>query len=272
MMKTFALACIALLALSCSDDDNNDTDAGGGSGNGSTASFVSLSVGNEYNYDVTQGTMTDQDRLEITSESGTGAMTTREFTADQPATGFMSQALNGNSLREDAGVLYIDGSIGLAIPNLGNGLGVIDLNNAVLYDAGAAVGTTLSTQSGTNMQTIQGFDVDINYTVSTIQRETLPSVTVNGVTYQDAIRQDIVINLELVTNISVGIGTIPVTILSAQDVIVLENTWGGDTGLLRSDATIEYMLEDFSSFGIALPFPDAAMISVEQILTSATIN
>jgi hypothetical protein len=62
-----------------------------------------------------------------------------------------------------------------------------------------------------------------------------------------------------------------VPLLTPQDVIVIDNYWAKDIGLIKSENQLDYMLEDFSSLGV-LPVPQSAQILTVQSLTGFTLN
>ena len=57
-------------------------------------------------------------------------------------------------------------------------------------------------------------------------------------------------------------------ILPSQDVIVVDNYWAKDIGLIRSNSDFNYELSDFSGLGVDLPLPQEADILTTQNLVA----
>jgi hypothetical protein len=129
------------------------------------------------------------------------------------------------------------------------------------------VGRELYSTTGSTTQTVQGFDLDINYEVTTVQQADIAQMTVEGMSYTEVIHSQLIINASITT----AVFTQQVPLLTPQDVIVIDNYWAKDIGLIKSENQLDYMLEDFSSLGV-LPVPQSAQILTVQSLTGFTLN
>lgn len=253
------IATISLVACTSSDDDGN--------GNNTNFSYLPLAVNNSWDYEVATGTTILNDNLEVSSVSGSNYML--EATPAVPA-GLMTGVLSSGELTANNGQLTGNGTIGFDFQGVGDFS--IDIIDGVLYDQNASNGSTLFTTSGVFTETIDAYDLDINYTASTVQLANEPSITVAAGTFTDVLHSQLIIEVSISTELSIGPITQTITILQAQDVIVVDNYWAQDVGLIKSDNQLDYTLEDFSALGVNLPVPQSASILTTQDLTAYTVN
>lgn len=253
------IATVALL-ISCGGDD----DSSNGTAN---LDYLPLTVGNNWDYEVVTGTITLNDNLEVTSESN-GSYTLTS--TPDPANGLMTGFLSSGELSKDPGRLLINGSLGFNFQGVGDFS--IDVMNGPIYDQNANPNQEIFSTSGTFNETIDGLDLDINYTATNIQLANEPSITVPAGTYTDVIHSQTIINVTISTDIEILGLTQTITLLDPQDVIVIDNYWAENVGLIKSDNQLEYELEDFSGLGFNLPLPQSADVLTVQSLTTATIN
>jgi uncharacterized lipoprotein YehR (DUF1307 family) len=259
-MKKILLSVLALVSIvACTSEDADVSNT--------NFNYIPSTLTTTWKYDVTTGTNVNQDQLEVTTENGNSF----ELTASPvPASGFMSGVLSSGTLTKQDGQLVINGVLGFNFPGVGDY--TIDLTDAVIYDQNANSGSMIYETTGTFSQTIQGIDLDINYTVSNFQKADVASVTVPLGTYNDVLNSELIVKLSITTEITIlGIAQ-TITLLAPQDVIVVDNFWAREIGLIKSDNQLEYELADFSGLGINLPLPQSANILTVQECTSAIIN
>jgi hypothetical protein len=242
----------------------------------STTNYLSFALNNNWIYDVTtdDGTNPTTSSVDDITVDETSTINSNEYfgmSSSIGSTGTMSQLFDQNFFRVDNGVSYMQGGFTLPLSNFGGTDLTINLDDAKLIDETKASGTVLTSQSDITAQTIGGFDLDITYTFKTIQREILASHTVGTETYNDIIKSDIVLSIKVTTEVNVGV-PIVVTILDTQDILTINNFYANNIGLVDSNTTFTYTLEDLSTFGITLPFPDTATIITAQEITAYTIN
>jgi len=242
----------------------------------STTNYMAFALDNNWTYDVTtdDGTNPATNTVDEITVDETTTINTYEYygmAASAGSTGTMSQLFDQNFFRVDNGVTYMQGEFTLPLSNFGGTDISIILDDAKLIDETKANGTILTSQSDVTAQTIGGFDLDITYTLKTVQRETLTSHTVGLETYSDIIKSDIVLSIKVTTEINIGV-PIVVTILDTQDILTINNFYADNIGLVDSDTVFTYTLEDLSGFGITLPFPDTATVTTAQEITAYTIN
>ena len=142
----------------------------------------------------------------------------------------------------------------------------------MLFDPNALNGTQLNIITGSFEEIIMDFPIIIEYTSITTQEQVLPSYTTDIQTYTDVIQSNIVLNLEISTEVQVGGTTLSLPILSSQDVLVVENYYAANIGLVYSKETVDYALEDLSGIpGLEIPLPEQNTSTSTATLTSFEI-
>lgn len=259
MKKIVLFIATAALLISCGDDD----DSSNGTAN---LDYLPLAVNNSWDYDVVTGNVTVNDNLEVTSESGGTFMLTA---TPNPANGLMTGFLASGELSQDPGRLLIDGSLGFDFQGLADLS--IDVQNAAVYDQNANPNQEIFTTSGTFNETINGIDLIIDYTATNIQLANEASISVPAGTYTDVLHTQLIVNLNISLDLLISV---PLLDPENQDVIVVDNYWAEDVGLIKSDTQLEYNLRDLSSLpgGISIPLPQSANILTEQSLATFTVN
>ncbi|MFT6096947.1 MAG: hypothetical protein ACJAXY_001001 [Nonlabens sp.] len=257
MIKKLAFAICLISIVSCdpSDDDGNNV-------TNNNFSYLPLNTNNSWDYDVKIGADSSVEGLTVSSVSG------NEYTLTanpNPPSGIMTGILSSGTLRATAGKLIGNGTVDFGIQGLDNL--TLEITDGILYDQNANPDTELYTTSGTSTQIIQAYDLDISYEITTVQLASVAQMNVNGTNYTDVIHSQLIINAAIGTVILV-----PIPLLSAQDVIVIDNYWAKDVGLIKSDTQLDYTLEDLSFLGAVLPVPQSASILTEQDLTAYSIN
>jgi len=242
----------------------------------STTNYLSLALNNNWIYDVTtdDGTNPVTNSVDDITVDETTTINTMEYygmTSSVGSTGVMSQLFDQNYFRVENGISYMQGVFTLPLSNFGGTDISINLDDAQLIDETKANGTILTSQSDVTAQTIGGFDLDITYTLKTVQRETLASHTVGSETYNDIIKSDIILSVKVTTEINIGVPLV-VTLLDTQDLLTINNFYANNIGLVDSDTVFTYTLEDLSAFPITIPFPETATITTTQEITAYTIN
>lgn len=251
--------------------DNTDSD------DGSTpeTSYLALVIDNTWTYNVT----TDDNTNPPTNSTDeiivdeTTTLNTKDYygmSSSNGSTGTMTQLFDANYFRVENGISYMQGEFILPLSNLGGTDITIALDDAKLIDESQPSGTTLTSITDNSSQNIGGFNLDINYTLKTIQRETLTSHTVGATTYNDIIKSDIILTVKVTTDVEVipGFPPVTITLLNTQDLLTLNNFYANRVGLIDSDSVFTYTLEDLSAFPATIPFPETATINTTQEITS----
>ena len=248
-MKKILMLLLTVGLIACnSDDDSNDTAT-------ITTNYFPTSTNSTWTYSNTDQNGDTEDTMFVNGTEQTNGNTYTNLDTEAAASGFMVGVLTNNLVRRDGGQLIINGELSAPIegfPEIS-----IPLNDVVLYNANVASGETISTLSDNFTETIMEIPLTFEYTTTSIQGAALATYTSGTETYTDVIRSRIVLNLSVSTSIVIGATTLVVPILSAQDVLVVDNYYAADTGLVFSEATIDYQLEDISTTGIELPIPES---------------
>lgn len=269
--KTKVTQCLILffssLIISCSSDDNNTSN--------SSYNYYPLIINNTWTYDVVTDDNTNPptSTVDVITVDETTTINTNDYygmSSSAGSSGTMTQLFDQNYFRSEAGVFYTDGNFTLPLSNFGGTDIVIDLSEAKLINESQANDTILESQSGTTAQSIGGFDLDIEYTFKTIQRETISNHTVKTVVYDNIIKSDIILSLKVTTTVNIGV-PIVVTLLDTQDVLSIKNYYADGIGLIDSNAIFTYQLEDLSALPVTIPIPETATITTIQKITAYTV-
>ncbi|MGK0385855.1 MAG: hypothetical protein ACI849_000460 [Patiriisocius sp.] len=264
-----SLSLIVSSLMSCGSDD----DASNNNNTANTTDYFPLTANTSWTYSNSGEDLENQDTMFVNgTEQTNGNEHTNIDTQEEIATGFMIGILTQNLVRKEIGKLIINGSLHGApiegFPDIS-----IPLNDVILYDANASSGVELSTLSGTIEETVMDFPFIVNYTSTSLQGEALTSYTAGTQTYTDVIRSRIMLNLKINTEIQIGSTTINIPILAAQDVLWIDNYYAANTGLVFSEATVDYMLEDLGGIpGIEIPFPEQSTTVTTSTITSFEIG
>jgi hypothetical protein len=261
-----SLTILTLGLISCGDDDTTPN-------SNNTAAYFPLSSNSSWSYTNESEDQNSQDNMFVVgTQQENGVQYTNLDTQELNSGGFMVALLTQNLVRNDTGKLIVNGTFG-GVPIEGFPDISIPLNNAVLFDPNALNGTQLNIITGSFEQTIMDFPIIIEYTSITTQEQVLPSYTTDTQTYTDVIQSNIVLNLEISTEVQVGGTTLSLPILSSQDVLVVENYYAANIGLVFSKETVDYALEDLSGIpGLEIPLPEQNTSISTAILTSFEIG
>lgn len=280
-----ALLLAAFSISSCSSSDEGSGDGGNGDGNGNGGNgtpitynnYIPLAINNTWTYDVSSddGTNVNTSTDVITADADVtiGSFTYTDMSMSQGSTGIMSTMLDQNNFRTADGIYYMKGELILPLSQLGGTDHAIAIDDAELINQNKNNGDILTQQSGATNQTIQGFDLNITYTLKTVQREDLSSHTVGTATYNTVTKADIIISAKVTTSIDVLGNPVAITLLDTQDIYTITNYYADAIGLIDSDAVFTYQLEDFSAFPqVTIPIPDTATVNTSQEITAYTVN
>jgi len=222
--------------------------------------YFSLFVGDTWRYNVAVDAMpATKDTLTVVNDQNT-PIGFAKLEASPTSTGFMT-GLFGNGFIENQNTkLVYQGSLELPV-DPDNPI-QINIAEAIVYDIELPSGTILSTIEQTVTQDVNGFPLTIDIVATTHQLGLLENYVVNGQTFEKALQSALVVT----ATISTEILGIPITLLNPQEVLVVENTFGINVGLVASTSTLDYEFVDLTPFGITLPFPPSATtVSVQEI-------
>lgn len=257
MFKNLLFACLVITVISCDSDDDVTTN--------DDFKYLPLTVNNTWDYNVAlDNNAPTSENLTVASVNG------NEYTLSTntvlPA-GIMTGILSSGTLKAESGKLIGNGVIDFGF----NGLTNFDViyNDAVFYDQNAANGTVMFRNSDSSTQPLVGtqLNLNINYEVRTVQRAKMDQMVVNGVSYNDVIHSQLIINASISTTIILN-----VPLLLPQDIIVVDNYWAKDVGLIKSENQLDYTAEDLSALGAAATLPQSDSSLTVQTLVNYTVN
>jgi hypothetical protein len=258
LISRIAFSLTTLIFISCGDDDEGLPPEPI-----TNFEYMPLEQGNNWQYEVETGNMQSLEEMRVERQTGEDY----EMESDQQnPEGLMTNVMTGGTLTISDNRLLSSGSF------IFDFQGVQDLNiditDAPLYDQNQRSGTLLYTKPFFVERVIQNFDTDIEYSVSTVQLGDIASLEVNGTNYDNVIHSQLIINARIGT----VLGSTTVNLLEPQNIIIVDNFWAENVGLIKSDTTFSYQLEDLSGFNIDLMVPQAATILTTQDLLSFTVN
>ncbi len=266
-----------------SGDGDGDGGDGMGDGNGDgtddpmTSDYFPLATDNRWNYSVAIEDRVNSENFNRNDSFYTSGMTTVNglpyFTllAEQPAAATMTNIFHDSSVRSAEERLTISGNISFPAEGLEDF--IIELSDVLLYDKNVAAGNEISSFSNTYEQTLDGgITLEFRYTVRSLQGEIITNTMVAGTSYDDVISSSLIIDLRIIASGSINGIPVTVDLLRPKDVLVIENLYADQVGLISSTTTLDYQLEDFSSFGVNLPYNETVNVVSFQELTSAVLT
>lgn len=246
-------ALILILFVSACSDDSIDVDT---SPSPLTGNYFPSANTNIWNYDVDNTNAANPEQNFENEPDFVSIATASEgvFTLEINNGGLANGAMNGilavGVLNTDSSTLSYSGN--LQLPGGFSDLSdqVIVLQDVLLYDLNASNGSLMSelTDSFTENLDLNGTMVPltINYQLQTRKISTSNSMSVNGETYSNIIKTELVLNLNVYATIDLLGGNNPSNydIIDNQDVLVIENYFAEDIGLIKSEAEQTYQIEE----------------------------
>lgn len=248
----FAITFFTVL-ISCSTDTNSDSET----------NFMPLSIGNYWKYNVATNGQTMRDSLYISNDTTINTKTYKKFKTRNNPSGFFSNSLNKNGLRKEGSTLLLTGTLAL---DFGVGVPInFSVSEFVIFNETATNNQQLGSVSGSINQTIGTYPLVIDYTLKSIAIESLPSYTSNGQVYTDVKRVKTILNAKITTTVTVSGFPITATILSPQDVVVSNQYYAKNIGMVHTNTLINYQLNSIPG-GITLPIPSTGSQSQDEFL------
>ncbi|MUU77009.1 hypothetical protein [Winogradskyella endarachnes] len=268
----------SLLMFECSSDDTNNETSDG--------IYFPIGLDNTWNYSV-ENTSESNPELNFSATDvvtinsvadNMFTMTVNNGTA--PANGTMNTFFGSGTFITSNSTLLYNGDFEILSETEELPIPDINLTDFTLYDTNASLDTQL--YSDTNSFTE---DVDLNgqilpitttYQITNTYLNNLSSLTVNETTYTNVIHTEIKVNIEVSTVIDIGF-PISQSILDAQDILVINNYYAEDIGLIKSDANQSFQLNEqfltlMTTFGGSLDFPSNISVYNSQELESYIFN
>ena len=266
MKKTFLLlATLGFVAVSCSDDDSSDTTP-----SVTTSAYLPMDSGNYWVYDVESSVMNGHDSLYVANDTVIGGTTYHRLETGALPTGFFPGAMRNNGVRASDGKLLLSGT---ATVNFTEELPFsIAVDDFVFFNENADTDDILDTETGTIEQEIEGYDVEMDYTLTAKAKEGIAMYTVDGQTYNNVKPVELRLNVEVVVNYTFGGVPLPVTIIDSQDVVISTQYYAEGVGMVHAVTNFQYDMADNIPDNVEVPLPQSGEESQEEILVNFNVE
>ena len=257
--KLITLFAAFSFLFSCSSDSNGDDIIP------IEINYIPLTNGNFWTYNVTTNAQTLRDSLYISNDTTINTKIYKKFKTKNAPVGFFSNSLNKNGLRKEDRSLLLTGTLAL---DFGVGVPInLSVTDFVIFNENATNNQQLGTVTGTINQTVQTYPLVIDYTLKSIAIETLPTYSSNGQVYSDVKRVKTILNAKITTTVTVQGFPIPITatILDSQDVVISNQYYAKNIGMVHTNTLINYQLNSLPG-GITLPIPSTGSQSQDEFL------
>lgn len=227
-------------------------------------SYYSLTTGDNWQYDVTlDENEPTQDELEVTGPVTINGEVYTDLEASVESTGFMTNLFANGALAEANGILRYTGEV--TVPLDAQNEVTLEIPVIKLYDEAVQIaGNPVDQVTQTITQEIDGVPVTIDAVISTTSGSTVENLVVNDILFPRVIKATFTVN----ATITATILGVDIAILPAQDVIIANNTYAENVGLVNSDLNFQYEFIDLTPFGVELPFPQSTENFINQIITT----
>lgn len=264
-MKYKLLFAIAFLTVLISCSTNSDEDG--------EYKSIPLSNGNYWKYNVVTNGQTMRDSLYISNDTTINTKSYKKFKTRNAPAGFFSNSLNKNGLRKEGTSLLLTGTLAL---DFGVGVPInFNVSEFVIFNEAANYNQQLSSVSGSINQTIGNFPLVIDYTLKSIDMGGLVCFTSNGHEYYNVRKVKTILNAKITTTTTVVILGIPTpfvtTILSSQDVVVSNQYYASNIGMVYTNTLINYQLNSLP-VGTTLPIPSSGSQTQEEFLDTFNVS
>lgn len=267
MKKTLLLFALGLFIVSCSDDDSTDNTP-----SVTTSAYLPLDAGNYWVYEV-ESTVVEangRDSLYVANDTVIGNKTYHKFKTLHLPTGFFTRALRNNGVRAADGKLLLSGSTTINFTEeLPFSLSVEDFE---IFNENAGNNEELDTETGTIEQEIMGYDVSIDYTLTSTSKNTLATYTAGGQTYTNVKPVEMRLNIEVTVWVVIeGLpNPIPFTLINPSDVVVSTQYYAENIGMVHAVTDFNYELEETPGF--ELPMPETGSQHQEEFLVQYNVE
>ncbi len=266
------LAGVFVLSSCSSDDGDTSNNNNNPVTEEETLNYFPLAVGNNWDFENTltspnQEDIVSNENLSITNTVDVNGMTGYELESDNVSgSGPTTLALTQGTLFKENSSLKYTGVFGLGLENFPE----VNFNveNTSIFDTDLPNETEMFSESGTIEQEFEGIPISIDYTLSTIMGDDFENFTVNGVSYDNVISSQLIVNLKITANITNPF-PISFTILQSQDAITVNNYFANGIGLIQSETNTNLVFEE-------IPIPDVSLDDISfntlQIVTDFSVT
>ena len=286
MKIKFLLSSLLLVVLaSCSHNDT--TDNSNAAADAVPTLYMPIKLNDFWRYNVSTsyngGTAsTNKDSLYVGIDT---LVTFKKIKSSgvQPATsnptGLYSNVLHNNALRIDGTRLRMTGAVNLQLPIPGINPINISLSDFIIFKDNATSGTELNSVSNSFTQNVQvsatqSYLLKFDYSFKAVADDNIATYTTNGHTYSDIKKTKLILNLTVTYPTTLGGIPTTVTVLPAQDVIVMTEYYAKNIGVVYNNNAIQYALSPSAVQLLTLPanIPTTATINQDEFLSSYHLN
>jgi hypothetical protein len=245
---------ISFVWISCTDDEGNTQNSI------VENDYFPLVVNNSWDYENTisapsQSDVASQETLSISNSSETGTLTKYDFeTSNLEGSAPITLALSTGIVYKNDNSLVYTGTFEPGISQL-PALS-FEIQDGKIYDKSKNEGSVLFSFSDTIQETIQGFPVRVDYTVSSVMGSAFENLSVKNQNYEDVISSRLLVSMEILPSNTLNI-------LRNPDVVEITNYFAKDVGLIKSETNINF---DFITFP-SLPLEDINFLTLQELLS-----
>lgn len=263
MKRIYLLGVLSLFAISCSNDDD------GGNSNNQTENFLPLTAGNYWVYDVQGTSLQGRDSVYFSGDTVINNNTYKKVKSKDPiATGFFSNAITNNGIRQENGKIYLSGTAGLNIAeNLPFSINITDF---IIFDENASANQQLSLTEDSFSQDLGEYTLLFDYKLSSKAKSPLTNFTSGSEQYPTVTPTEITLNLSIKVSTTIQGFPVTLTLMEPQNVVVSTQYYAEQIGVVKSTTDITYNLSQFP--GVELPIPATSSEHQEEVLVDYNIE
>ena len=269
----FFAVVLFVVTTSCSSDDSDSAVKEEPTGT-TTTSYFPLKTNNFWTYKTENVSVNPvvigRDSMYVGNDSIINSVTYKRMKTKSLPTGFFCGALRNNGLRADGKQIKLSGDVSV---NIGANLPVaFSVTDFVIFKENATALEKLATVSGTiiNETALPGYPLTVSYTLSAKEDGSLPTLTSDGKEYTDIKKVKLILNVK----VNAQVGQFSVNVLSSenQDVLISEQYYAKNHGLIKSETNISYSLNPLLAELITIDFPLSSSQTINDYLLTKLIN
>ena len=246
---------IVSVMVSCADDDDSGMIE-------NNSNYFPLVVGNSWDYqnsiESDENTQTGSETLTVSEslESNPERFSFEQSNVELAGT-TTSVISAGEVYKEDGQNIVFDSDFEFDTDMLDLSL---PIENVTIYNSNTNEGDQFYTENGEIEETVNGLPVTINYELISTNGGFMPSMNVEGETYED------IYISELTFNMSVSVFFVfNVTVLQEQNVTTVTNYFAKDVGLIKSTVNTELIFEDIPD-QVGFQLQDISFYSTQNLI------
>lgn len=238
-MKFILFFCLGLAMVGCSSNNSEFIEI-----DNEPFEFP-LKAGNYWNYDIENDNNTSsRDSLYVANDTIIGTNTYKKMKVkNNIATGFYSSSLQNNGVRVDGNKILLSGDLAL---NAGQSLPInldLTLLDFIVFDSSTPLNEITTVKTGTFQQTVGGYPLTISYMLKSVRGNNFDTFnSPNGDSYTNVKSGKIILSATITTTQIVLGTTITLFVLPEQDIIVSEQFYAKNIGVIHTKTVTSYTL------------------------------